>query len=151
MPLDNTGAPAPRSPWALRLERLKLIRRKASAEQCEEKRYGKARLRTAEQLLSAIIGDADFLAEAESPDLWSGKSIFLLVSLHPQDFNRLCDYGAELEDLEDTCDAEPSHGADALELDNCDNEYSFDGRGMCPAGMQECEQTGYGFGAQDRA
>jgi hypothetical protein len=51
----------------------------------------------------------------------------------------------ELDKADDEAngDAEPSLGADALELDNCDNEHSFDGGCACPAGMEECEEVGY--------
>jgi hypothetical protein len=106
MPLDNTGAPAPRSPWAQRLACLKILRRKANKDARKQRRFSQARLRSAEQLIAHIIDNADIVAESPYTDLWQGQTIFLLVALSPGDFDRLAEYGSELEDAEDTNDAE---------------------------------------------
>lgn len=114
MPLDGTGASAPASPWAERLARLKIIRRKSQSEERRQRRFSKRRLETAEELLGHIIADADFVGEGVIAERYRDRPVvYLLVALHPRDFEDLCEVGAELEDLEENgdseCGADPEH------------------------------------------
>lgn len=117
MPLDGT-APPEGSAWAERLARLKIIRRKARAEQRKLRRFSKERLRVAEHLLAEIIDGADLIGEAilETRSWCTSQGVFLLVALPSQTFQQLCELGAEMEDLEDSHDAEETE-ADHGEVD----------------------------------
>jgi hypothetical protein len=105
---DASGAPAPSSRHAERLARLKILRRKANTEQRKQRRFSKERLRIAEHLVTDIIDGADLIGEGPVETRgWSCASgVYLLVALPQPSFDRLCDVGAELEDREETGDAE---------------------------------------------
>jgi hypothetical protein len=117
MPLDQ-GAPAPSSRHAERLARLKLLRRKANSEQRKQRRFSKERLRTAESLLADVIDGADLIGEGpiNNRSWYSPSGVYLLVALTWPSFDRLCAVGAEIEDLEDSNDHEPTD-ADHGEVD----------------------------------
>jgi len=136
MPRDHTSAPAP-LPLARRVEH----QRRAAARE---------RLREAESLLAGIIQSAEVIAQGAIPDGYgSAPAIFLLVSLHTAQFDELAAFASELEDLEDSGDAEPTE-ADHGERDTCDDEPSVIS-GACTAGMEDWEGVEYGGNAKDRA
>jgi hypothetical protein len=58
--------------------------------------------------LSDIINGVDLIAEGviNNRAWYSPRGVYLLVALTWPSFDRLCTVGAELEDLEDTNDAE---------------------------------------------
>lgn len=68
-------------------------------------RIMRRRLEVAESILKAIIEGAEVLANIKD-----GQRTALLVTVSPGLFNRLCEFGAELEDHEDAGDDEPSWG-----------------------------------------
>jgi hypothetical protein len=110
MPLDSTGAPAPRplTQWVEHLKRRKIAGRKARGALKRQRAITKQRLARAERLLSHVIEDADIVGQGTAPGTYGDYPvIYLLVALHSADFNNLAIFGAELEDGEDTHDAEP--------------------------------------------
>jgi len=135
MPLDTAGAVAPLSRWAERLARLKIIRRKSHAEQRRRRIATKQRLETADSLLGHIIDGAHHLGEVNQADEMiardarrrplSGDRVALLVTIDVWQFERLCEYGAALEDLEDSHDREADPTCDVGEEDRSDEEPSL--------------------------
>lgn len=71
-------------------------------------------------LLDQLAARAEAIADGQG-------QVFLLVTLPTAVFDRLCQYGGAVEDLEDNADAEPSVGADQPELDTSDEEPSLVG------------------------
>jgi hypothetical protein len=121
MPDASGSLRAPLSRWGERLARLKIIRRKARAEDGKRRRFSQARLFMTALILRDIIDGTDFLGEVNVRDEVdyprNVPSVCLLVTMSAHRFERLCEIGAELEDLEDTHDREPTdadHGEMAL-------------------------------------
>jgi hypothetical protein len=126
MPLDHPGAPAPRplSTWIDHLKRRRLASKKgreAERQRCTASRH---KLAQADRLIAEIIASADLIGQGIDPDGY--PAAYLLLTLHRSAFEGLATFGAELEDLEDSNDAEPevddepSVGADTPEFDPCD-------------------------------
>lgn len=112
MPLDSTGAPAPRplTTWIEHLNRRKIAAKKVRATVRKRRVVTEQRLCRTEQALGDIIAGADIIADIAINDdelLRPISGVCLLVTLERWQFEQLCALGAELEDLEDSCDHEP--------------------------------------------
>lgn len=108
MPLSTSGAkkPLPLSQCILHLERARLAAKKARRVENRLRANDQQRTEEAYRLLAELIDGADVVAQAETGALWHGRTIFLLVSLAPDVFTRLCEYGGDPH-LEGSTDAEP--------------------------------------------
>jgi hypothetical protein len=105
-----TGAPAPRplSQWVEHLKRRKIAGRKARGAVKRQRAVTKQRLATAEHLIADIIASSDVIAQGAQGNRWGNAEpvVFVLLTLHSALFNDLGIFGSELEDTEDTHDAE---------------------------------------------
>jgi hypothetical protein len=115
MPRDQVGTQAPTqlSKWIDHLKRAKLAAKKGRAVKKRQRALTVRRTAAAECLVSDIVDRSDVIGRGLVPqDYGSEDTFFVLVSLPAYHFRKLCEYGAELEDLEDTNDAEPGHEAE---------------------------------------
>ncbi|HEY1504103.1 MAG TPA: hypothetical protein VGF92_07375 [Stellaceae bacterium] len=118
MPLDNTGAPAPRplTQWIEHLKRGRAAAKKARAVTKRRRAITQQRVAKAEGLLADIINSADIIGHGVAAgQYFDYPVVHLLVTLHHAAFNELAIFGAEFEDSEDSHDAEPTE-ADEGEL-----------------------------------
>jgi hypothetical protein len=111
MPLDGISTPAsrPLRDWIDHLKRRKLAAKKTRAIVKKRRAVSEQRLCRTEQCLVDIIDGADLIGKGPvETHGWScGSGVYLLVALPMPVFDTLCKIGADLEDLEDTHDAEP--------------------------------------------
>lgn len=123
MPRDGTGAPAPLSPFAEYLDRLKLARRRRTHGERKRRAVTRQRLELAEMVLAAIVDGSDVIADGLifEHHYETVRGVALLVTLSQGRFRDLCAIGAEIEDDEDTHDAEAVNEDD----DRCDDEPSL--------------------------
>jgi len=111
--------------WIEHLRRRSIAAKKGRAAAKRRRAVTTQRLADAERLLADIIAAADVIGHGPHPEGYH-PAAYLLLTLHRHTFEDLAAFGSELEDLEDTddrepdVDDEPSHGADAPELDCCD-------------------------------
>ena len=133
MPLDQTGGARAPSAWTTYLARLKLARRARNRDTVARRRITQQRLALAEYLLGRIIDGADFLAEVKREhEGCAAKIACLFVTLSLYDFKKLCRYGAELEDFEDTDggedhqDLEPDDDDEASLVPAGDSHFRFE-------------------------
>jgi hypothetical protein len=154
-PSGLTGAPAPRplAQWIEHLKRTRLAAKKARGVHRQRHAATQARLREVEKLLGEIIASGDVIAQGAQENSWGNGEpvVFVLLTMHTASFNNLAIFGSELEDLEDSHDAEPDRLTGEIEFDECDNEASIASGAVMPAGMAECEEPSYPFGAKDQA
>jgi hypothetical protein len=129
MPLDSTGAPAPRTltDWVQHLKRRKIAGGKARGAVTRQRAATKQRLAIAEHLIADIIASGDVVAQGSEENRWGNAEpvVFVLLTLHSALFNHLAIFGSELEDLEDTNDAERDEHTGELEADRADEEPSL--------------------------
>jgi hypothetical protein len=126
MSLTSSGAKAPLSlrQWIDHLKRQRLAGKKARQAERQRRIANKQKLAQADRLIAEIVASADLIGQGVDPDGY--PAAYLLLTLNRDAFDRLAIFGAELEDLEDSQDAEPevddepSIGADELEFDPCD-------------------------------
>jgi hypothetical protein len=105
------GAPAPRplTQWIEHLKRRKIAGRKARGAVKRQRAITKQRLASAEHLIADIIASSDVIAQGTQGNRWGNDEpvVFVLLTLHSALFNDLGIFGSELEDTEDSNDAEP--------------------------------------------
>lgn len=127
MPRDDAGAVLAPQPLSLLLRerRLKILSRAAKRAAASRRRFSQARLQEAEAILATVINGGDMLGEVTVKDaspFGPEPGVALMVTMTMYQFRRLCRYGAELEDDEDTNDAEPTdadHGEPPLGWSEC--------------------------------
>ncbi len=110
-----SGAPAPRalSQWIEHLKRRRLAGKKARQVQRQRRHFSEARLERAEAIIKEITESGDILGQGKMvTEDWPVPVTFVLLALEPWAFKSLCDYGGDLQDDEDTNDAEPGHDAE---------------------------------------
>jgi hypothetical protein len=111
-------APKPLSAFLLRERRLRLLAKRQRRHDLHRRRVTALRLAEVEEILKQLIENSDVLARVTlNRRFYDETAVALLVTMPDNWFDRLCQLGAELEDMEDSTDAEPTeadHGEMAL-------------------------------------
>jgi hypothetical protein len=108
----------PLADWINHLKRRRAAARKARAARKRQRAVTERRLAKADAIIKEIVESGDLIGRrTAAPEDWPVPVTFVLLALEPWAFRELCDYGADLEDAEDTNDREPTeadHGEMAL-------------------------------------
>ena len=109
-------ADQPITPLALRAMRLRKLSAAARKGAKAHRRFSAVRLQIAELILGEIINGGDMLAEVTLEGrFYDEKAVCVLVTMRANRFHQLIEYDADIEDDEDTNDAEETD-ADVGEL-----------------------------------
>ena len=109
-------AQKPITPLALRAMRLRKLSATARKGRAARRRFSAVRLQFAELILGEIINGGDMLAEVTLRGrFYDVKAVCVLVTMSESRFRQLLEYDADIEDDEDTNDAEETD-ADVGEL-----------------------------------
>jgi hypothetical protein len=107
-PIIRAPAPRPLTTWIEHLKRRKIAGRKARSAVKRQRAVTKQRLAAAEHLIADVIASGDVIAQGTQGNRWGNDEpvVFVMLTLHSALFNNLAIFGSELEDTEDTHDAE---------------------------------------------
>ena len=109
-------AQKPITPLALRAMRLRKLSAAARKGAKAHRRFSAVRLQIAELILGEIVNGGDMLAEVTLRGrFYDVKAVCVLVTMSESRFRQLLEYDADIEDDEDTNDAEETD-ADVGEL-----------------------------------